>query len=107
MYVIYNFEKCIDKWLFLRSVSTKAKSVSLKSVTLKMVLLAGLFLLTISPYCLVFLNATINAPVVTTKWLDRTLPISLLNGMLNPVIYIAMISNVREAFVKKFGCKRN
>ena len=67
-----------------------------------MVLLAGLFLLTIEPYCLVFLKAP---PLLTTKWLDRTLPLSLLNGMLNPVIYIAMISNVREAFVNKFCCK--
>ena len=72
-----------------------------------MVLLAGLFLLTIEPYCLVFLKATISPPLLTTKWLDRTLPLSLslLNRMLNPVIYIAMISNVREAFENKFRCK--
>ena len=83
---------------------------SLKWVTIKMVLLAGLFLLTIGPYCLVFLHATFHdtlhgSPISTTKWLDRTLPLSLLNGMLNPVIYIAMIANVRRAFVNKFCCK--
>lgn len=85
--------------------ATEDETSSLKWVTIKMVLLAGLFLLTIAPYCLVFLKATIDPPLSTTKWLDRTLPLSLLNGMLNPVIYIAMISNVREAFVNKFCCK--
>ena len=82
-------------------------SSSLKSVTIKMVLLAGLFLLTIGPYCLVFLAATISPPISSTMWLDRTLPLSLLNGMLNPVIYIAMISTIREAFANKICYRRS
>jgi len=91
--------------------ATEIETRSLKSVTIKMVLLAGLFLLTICPYCLVFLDATLHgtihgAPITTTMWLDKTLPLSLLNGMLNPIIYIAMITKVREEFVNKFCCKR-
>jgi len=86
--------------------ATENENSDMKWVTMKMILLAGLFLLTIFPYSLVFIDASINPPITTTMWLDRTLPISLLNGMLNPVIYIAMISNVREAFLNKFCCKR-
>ena len=44
----------------------------MKWVTLKMILLAGLFLLTIFPYSLVFIDASINPPITTTMWLDRS-----------------------------------
>ena len=72
-----------------------------------MVFITGLFLVSIWPYCLTFLSATISVPD-TTKWLDWTFFFPLLNGMIQPLIYILSFERLREVFVKvKRGeCKR-
>ena len=70
-----------------------------------MVFITGLFLVSIWPYCLTFLSATISVPD-TTKWLDWTFFFPLLNGMIQPLIYILSFERLREVFVKVICCQK-
>ena len=76
-------------------------------MTVKMVFITGLFLVTIWPYCITFFSAALSTPK-TTKWLDWTFLFPLLNGMIQPLIFISFFASLREVFVKvKRGeCKR-
>ena len=74
-------------------------------MTVKMVFITGLFLVSIWPYCLTFLSATISVPD-TTKWLDWTFFFPLLNGMIQPLIYILSFERLREVFVKVICCQK-
>ena len=76
----------------------------LKRVTLKMVLLAALFLISIAPFCIVFTKAAFETPK-TTMWLDRLFPLTILNSLLQPIIYISSFAKVREAFKTKVCCQ--
>ena len=89
----------------------------LKGVTVKMVCITGLFLLTTSPYCIAFAHAAFNVPSdmtassatkrikYSTKLHDHTFLFPLLNGMIQPVVYILSFENLREIFVKMLRCE--
>ena len=89
----------------------------LKGVTVKMVCITGLFLLTTSPFCIAFAHAAFNVPgdmtannaikaiKYSTKLHDHTFLFPLLNGMIQPVVYILSFENLREIFVKMLRCE--
>ena len=77
----------------------------LKWATIKMVCITGLFLLTVSPFCFVFASAGFEIPK-STKWLDWTFFLPLLNGTFQPVIYVLSFERLREVFVKVIRCER-
>ena len=88
-----------------------------------MVCITGLFLLTTSPYCIAFAHAAFNVPgnmtasdmttnnttkasiKYSTMLHDHTFLFPLLNGMIQPVVYILSFENLREIFVKMFRCE--
>jgi len=92
---------------FLRNRAIDIRSRILKRMTVKMVFITGLFLVTIWPYCITFFSAALSTPN-TTKWLDWTFLLTLLNGMIQPLIFISFFASLREVLVKvKRGeCKR-
>ena len=94
----------------------------LKGVTVKMVCITGLFLLTTSPFCIAFAHAAFNVPgdmiasdmtannaikatKYSTKLHDHTFLFPLLNGMIQPVVYILSFESLREIFVKMLRCE--
>lgn len=77
----------------------------LRGVTLKMVAITALFLLFISPFCFEFISAAVIIPSSTRK-LDFTLALTLVNALIQPIIYISAFSRLREAFVKIICCQK-
>ena len=69
-----------------------------------MVLITALFLFTISPFSLVFTSTIMILPT-TTRLLDLTLPVNMLNSMIQPVLYISIARPVREATKELLGLK--
>jgi hypothetical protein len=80
-------------------------SRALKTATIKIVCITGLFLLTISPFGFVFASAAFQTPQ-STIWLDWTFLVPLLNGAIQPVVYILSFERLREVFVKVIRCER-
>ena len=77
----------------------------MKWVTIKMVGITFLFLVTIAPFCIVFTLALLVTPA-STLYLDLAFPLSLMNGPMQPVIYILSFSKLRKAFLQLFCCAR-
>ena len=73
----------------------------MKWVTIKMVGITVLFLLTIGPFCIAFAHTLVVTPT-TTLTLDLAFPLSLLNGPVQPIIYILAFSKLRKAFLQLF-----
>ena len=73
----------------------------IKWVTIKMVGITVLFLVTIAPFCITFTHALITTPTNTFA-LDLAFPIFLMNGPLQPIIYILAFSKLRKAFLQLF-----
>ena len=73
---------------------------------MKMVFITGLFLVTVSPFCFVFAGAAFATPP-TTKWLDWTFFFPLLNGTIQPIVYILSFERLREVLVKVIRCERS
>ena len=73
----------------------------MKWVTIKMVGITVLFLMTIGPFCTVFAHTLVVTPT-TTLTLDLAFPLSLMNGPLQPIIYILAFSKLRKAFLQLF-----
>ena len=91
---------------------------ALKRVTQKTVVITSLFLITVSPFCLVFAHAGLNVPAhntsstnqadkYSTKLLDITFTFPLLNGMIQPIVYILSFENLRGIFVNMIFFKRS
>ena len=76
----------------------------LKAVTVKVMGITGLFLLSITPFCSVFLSGAV-VPFTTTLWLDRLLPMPMLNGLVQPVLYIYLIKRLRVGLVRLARCR--
>ena len=105
-------------------------------MTQKTVVITSLFLITVSPFCLVFAHAGLNVPAYTTsstdqvdkystklfnnttttidqavkystKLLDITFTFPLLNGMIQPIVYILSFENLRGIFVNMIFFKRS
>ena len=104
-------------------------------MTQKTVVITSLFLITVSPFCLVFAHAGLNVPAHTssideadkystklfdnttstinqadkysTKLLDITFTLPLLNGMIQPIVYILSFENLRGIFVNIIFFKRS
>ena len=87
-------------------------------MTQKTVVITSLFLITVSPFCLVFAHAGLNVPAYTTsssdeadkystKLLDITFTFPLLNGMIQPIVYILSFENLRGIFVNIIFFKRS
>ena len=82
-----------------------------------MVCITGLFLLTTSPFCIAFAHAALNVPSemtannaikaikYSTMLHDHTFLFPLLNGMIQPVVYILSFESLREIFVKMLRCE--
>ena len=70
-----------------------------------MVAITALFLLFISPFCFEFISAALNVPLSTQR-LDFTLALTLVNALIQPIIYISAFSRLREAFVKMIRCDK-
>ena len=85
------------------SISNRTTRV-LRKVTLKLVLLTALFLASIVPYSIVFTIAAFETPK-STMWLDWLFPITILNSLFQPIIYISSFTKVREAFKTKVCCR--
>ena len=66
-----------------------------------MVGITVLFLVTIAPFCITFTHALIVTPTNTFA-LDLAFPIFLMNGPLQPIIYILAFSKLRKAFLQLF-----
>ena len=77
----------------------------MKWVTIKMVGITFLFLVTIAPFCIVFTH-TLRVTPTSTLYLDLAFPLSLMNGPMQPVIYILSFSKLRKAFLQLFCCAR-
>ena len=77
----------------------------MKWVTIKMVGITFLFLVTIAPFCIVFTHTLLVTPT-STLYLDIAFPLSLMNGPMQPIIYILAFSNLRKAFLQLFCCAR-
>ena len=73
----------------------------MKWVTVKMVGITVLFLVTIGPFCIAFTHTLLVTPT-TTLTLDLAFPLSLMNGPLQPIIYILAFSKLRKAFLQLF-----
>jgi len=80
---------------------TSARLKVMKWVTIKMVGITVLFLVTIGPFCMAFTHTLVVTPT-TTLTLDLTFPLSLMNGPLQPIIYILAFSKLRKAFLQLF-----
>ena len=76
----------------------------LKAVTVKVMGITGLFLLSITPFCSVFLSGAV-VPFTTTLWLDRVLPLSMMNGLVQPALYIYLIKRLRKGLVRLVTCR--
>ena len=76
----------------------------LKAVTVKVMGITGLFLLSISPFCFVFLSGAV-VPFTTTLWLDRILPLSMMNGLVQPLLYIYLIKRLRKGLLRLVRCQ--
>ena len=70
-----------------------------------MVGITVLFLVTIAPFCITFTHALIVTPTNTFA-LDLAFPIFLMNGPLQPIIYILAFSKLRKAFLQLFCSAR-
>ena len=77
----------------------------MKWVTIKMVGITFLFLVTIAPFCIVFTHTLLVTPT-STLYLDLAFPLSLMNGPMQPVLYILSFSKLRKAFLQLFCCAR-
>ena len=77
----------------------------MKWVTIKMVGITLLFLVTIGPFCIAFTHTLVVTPTNTFA-LDMAFPLSLINGPLQPIIYILAFSKLRKAFLQLFCCAR-
>ena len=78
----------------------------MKWVTIKLVGITLLFLVTIGPFCVAFTRTLLITPTNTVE-LDTAFPLSLMNGPLQPVIYILAFSNPRKAFLQMIGLARS
>jgi len=83
-----------------------AHSNIMKWVTIKLVGITLLFLVTIGPFCVAFTRTLLITPTNTVE-LDTAFPLSLMNGPLQPVIYILAFSNLRKAFLQMVGLARS
>ena len=61
--------------------------------------------MTIAPFCITFTHALITTPT-TTFSLDLAFPLFLMNGTLQPIIYILAFSKLRTAFLQLFCLAR-
>ena len=73
----------------------------MKWVTIKMVGITFLFLMTIGPFCIAFTHTLLVTPTNTFA-LDLAFPLSLMNGPMQPIIYILAFSKLRKAFLRMF-----
>ena len=73
----------------------------MKWVTIKMVGITLLFLVTIAPFCIAFTHTLVVTPT-NTLYLDMAFPLSLINGPMQPIIYILAFSKLRKAFLQLF-----
>ena len=78
----------------------------MKWVTIKLVGITLLFLVTIGPFCVAFARTSVITPTNTVE-LDTAFPLYLMNGPLQPVIYILAFSNLRKAFLQMIGLARS
>ena len=77
----------------------------LKKATIKIVCITAIFLLTVSPFGFVFASAAFEMPK-STMWLDWTFFLPLLNGPIQPIVYILSFERLREVLVKVIRCER-
>ena len=59
--------------------------------------------MTIAPFCITFTHALITTPTSTFS-LDLAFPLFLMNGTLQPIIYILAFSKLRKALLQLFCC---
>ena len=59
--------------------------------------------MTIAPFCITFTHALITTPT-TTFSLDLAFPLFLMNGTLQPIIYILAFSKLRKALLQLLFC---
>jgi len=85
--------------------ATSARLNLMKWVTIKMVGITFLFLMTIGPFCIAFTHTLLVTPTNTFA-LDLAFPLSLMNGPMQPIIYILAFSKLRKAFLQLFCCTR-
>ena len=96
-----NFYKILSNCPFF-----SAHSNIMKWVTIKLVGITLLFLVTIGPFCVAFARTSVITPTNTVE-LDTAFPLYLMNGPLQPVIYILAFSNLRKAFLQMIGLARS
>lgn len=83
--------------------ATQPTNSVLKWATLKMIFITGLFLASITPHCLAYLAAAFETPK-STKPMDITYPLSLVNSAIQPIIYIVAFDRLRRALIKRLFC---
>ena len=77
----------------------------LRRVTVKIVGITALFLVCTLPLCFVFLAAGV-APPNSFEGFSRTLPLNLLNSLLQPIIYFIISPEIRQAGLELVGLRK-
>ena len=77
----------------------------MRKVTMKIVGITAFFLVCTLPLCFVFLAAGVSPPD-TFEGFSLTLPLNLLNSLLQPIIYFAISPEIRQAGLELVGLRK-
>jgi len=91
-------------WVTLAHHFFAHPSNELRNCTLKLIFITGLFLTTIFPFCLQFVYAISVTPCITTA-MDKSIIFAFLNSLVQPVLCLAIITQIREAAWRIVTCK--
>ena len=76
----------------------------MREVTNKMVIITACFSLTTAPFCISMISVTIELPK-STQLLDMLIVLALFNSMVQPMLTICIMTNIREALARIIMCK--
>ena len=76
----------------------------LRNVTLKIALITAIFIASIIPFCIQNVKATLETPTITLH-LDKSIIWALLNSLVQPVLCILVITQIREEFIRIICCR--
>lgn len=99
----------INRWRVLQRLiacfSTVRSNPVVRDWNRKTIGFTVLFLLTVGPFCLLFIFSTVNLPK-NTGVMDISFAGALLNGIVRPVICMCTMAPLREAFLRVVKCER-
>ena len=78
----------------------------LRNVTLKIASITAIFIASIVPFCIQNVKAILETPTITLH-LDKSIIWALLNSLVQPVLCLLVITQIREEFIRIVCCRPN